>query len=516
MKRPERHPPLRPFLLPLAALGLLLIPHVRGAHAQVVDLWALLGGMMAPETALPGQVSLTPVPLRGWDGRGAPGARGTAGSPIADPLGWISFEPPLVDIRRGSTTAYRSSRSGRLRSLVRSEWREVNAATPINARGWYLYWGGSGRRAETRLPLPGGKGGLSRNPGDRHYWAGLRAAGSGWRVLAVGGRHDAPASPFEGSLAVAWFPRGPWRLSVWYRRTSASDRFNIFYKDAAVLVEGRASGSGYGMRLDGAVGAWRLSLRAADTKRSGTGPDPGDHRLRPRPRFRLGEAALVLPGGRWSLAVGAATGTHRFEFEYLETRYGQFLVRDDRLWIRAGWQPAPERRRWRLWSGYTRTGLDGEGVLKLWPFTSTIVDLLGPQRLALADGRLDLLSAGLRLEVLESGGLQLGSGLDLHYAWVDGDLLSWEPQVLGFGRKNILRDRLQVRSAQLLDVGGEVRLRLAGNLSARMGFTQIVPLAVQERERPAAPLPGRPAGPPVKVERGGLRWWFGVIVRSPH
>jgi hypothetical protein len=179
------------------------------------------------------------------------------------------------------------------------------------------------------------------------------------------------------------------------------------------------------------------------------------------------------------------------------------------------WHPVPENPRWRLWSGYARTDIDGAGILKFWPFTPTVLDILGPQRTAVADTYFKVMSSGIRYQTPSSAYGWASLALDLHYAWTDGNLISWEPQVLGLGRANVLQDRLQLKSAQLLDLGCAIGLPVTGEIDLEVGLTQLIPLATQKRAAPVSPAPPGVPGPRARTVWGGLRWWVGFSIRSP-
>lgn len=480
------------------------------ADAQVVDLWSLFGGLMAPEGLLAGPSAGQPLPIRTWH---SGFRRGTDATPVADPLFLLHYDPPLARFLLMNAIAYRTSRRGRSRSLVENGGTGISMASPLSADGWYLAWGGFRHEAVTRFPLPDDAGGFDRNPFVRHFWAAVRGAGPRWRALLAGGWLDADGNPAEWSAAIAWLPGSDRSISAWYSRTSDSESFDLSYKDAAASFAGRGTVFTYGLRATAVLKRWPIVLRLQDSKGSGRGPDGRDHRFRPRPRMRLAEITARSPGGATWISVGAGAGTHRAGLEYLDTRYGQFLIEDDRLWIRGGFHPLRGRRNWQLTGAYSMTDLNGEGAVALWPFTPSIVDLLGLRRIAVADGRLDLITAGVRGSTPPDGRWTLDGGLDLHQAWLDGTLVSWEPRLLGLGRDNILADELLVRSAQLVDLGASLRFRLSGALVASIGFTQLIPLAVQKRPRqiePAPPGPPGPAQPRTNVEWGGLRFWFAI------
>jgi hypothetical protein len=177
---------------------------------------------------------------------------------------------------------------------------------------------------------------------------------------------------------------------------------------------------------------------------------------------------------------------------------------------------------WAFWAGYTGTVWDAEGSIELWPFTPTTVDLLGQRRYVTGDARLESAGGGVRFERpsrVDGAGPQLRIGFDLLHVWGDGLLVSWEPFILGLGRQNVREDRLEARSAQLAGLGVEGRLPLGGGFALNGGFSQLVPVAVQYRERktsstpPAEPPPVPPApAPRSRLVWSGLRWSLGLTI----
>ena len=112
-------------------------------------------------------------------------------------------------------------------------------------------------------------------------------------------------------------------------------------------------------------------------------------------------------------------------------------------------------------------------VLETWPFTSTLVDLLGLRRIGrvTAEAQWHRLHAGLDRPLGAAGRAQLG------VAWYDvepdASAESWRPVFLAFGKTDDRVDALGVRRAQLASVslGGALRL---GGMEGALALEQFV------------------------------------------
>lgn len=508
--RPGRHKPPRPYGSYLASLLFLLLLSPRPAAAQITTLWTELSQLIAPEAGLGGGPVGSPLPIMGWHSTGACSMGVLGPSPMADPLLWLDTKLPIIRFARNGILMYRARRELRRSSDLSADCSSISVATPLLATHWSFLWGGASVGAVTQVDQTGDMVGVHRQPTGRHTWIGLRGRGAGWEGLVSWGRLGYFRGAGEAAAALRISLLWGWTTSVWASRRVADDRIVFSYKDDAASVTAPGSFYSTGVRLTGSVGSWRVCFRAKESRGSGRGGEKPMHRLRPRPRLRLAELRADSPDGRWQAAVGMGWGEHRADLESQGLRYGRFLLHDDRLWIRAAWNTPWKKGTLRLWSGFCRTGLDGEGDVEFWPFTPTIIDLLGLRRRARADARIGVMSAGGRGSLRSEAVGSFVLGVDVHHVWTSGELESWEPIVLGVGRRNIFNDQLSIRSAQCMDLGIQGHVRLGEGLGLQGGLAQLVPLAVQKRVRPAVGAPSEPDRPAAKTQWGGLRWWIAL------
>ena len=239
---------------------------------------------------------------------------------------------------------------------------------------------------------------------------------------------------------------------------------------------------------------------------------PRGHRVLPDPGLHRAEATLTTPGGGLRTSVGTGWGTHSMDLEYLELRYGRVLLDDRREWVRVRLRPAGPAGRLSLLAALARTRMWTRGTLEFWPFTPTIVDLLGLRRNM--SGRLAVTDASLGAEwsMGSPSGGAAGVSAQVHRTGTDGALTSWEPVVLGLGRTNVISDLLDVRSIWLLDVGLSLGLDLGEGRRLEAGVLQLLPVAVDRRE--SAVSGGGGDGGASADHAGGLRWWVSLQISA--
>jgi hypothetical protein len=147
---------------------------------------------------------------------------------------------------------------------------------------------------------------------------------------------------------------------------------------------------------------------------------------------------------------------------------------------------------------------EARGALETWPFTSTVIDLLGPRWIA--RGRLAARweRAQASVDISMNRRLRLRGGVGWYDARLAASLYSWRPTFLLFGRSDERFAVLPVNRLQLASVvvGSEARV---GDVRVTLGVQQFVPVRVFERENgPAgntgsgASTRGSPAGRPAR------------------
>jgi hypothetical protein len=483
--------------------------------------------LLAPDAGMAGAWPGLALPVAAWplrrDGRPAPGA-----GPLSAPLDWLRAVPPEFQVQFGGGLVYRSRRAG----APRSDWHDgattILTAVRFEPDSSLMVIGASETRDRTWAPFSRDDGRIDRVPLSRNFEAGwIGRIGPVRLVGALGGLYRTDRGtgpdwpPGQGALALET-GAGPWRVAGWWRRGESNDGFALSWKQDAVNVAASGARTDYGLRLVFPAGGGSGVLRLQGTSPAADPEPDRENVLLVRPRLRLGELAWRSPSGRWSLAAGRGAGTHRGFFETGGARFGRVLAEEDRWWLRTGWHESRPDPHWAFWAGYTGTVWDAEGSIELWPFTPTTVDLLGQRRYVTGDARLESAGGGVRFERpsrVDGAGPQLRIGFDLLHVWGDGLLVSWEPFILGLGRQNVREDRLEARSAQLAGLGVEGRLPLGGGFALNGGFSQLVPVAVQYRERKASstPPPEPPPVPPAPAPRSrlvwsGLRWSLGLTI----
>lgn len=511
--RPGRSISSRPFSLcpglTILVCTCLLLPVPEPAGAQVSTLWPEVARLLAPEVGLTGIREADLLPVAGW---GLPGAGRTArpgATPVSNPFTWLKADLPLVQYEATGEIIYRASRAGHRAADVGSRGWGVSVAVPLDDDSWSMLWGGSGVALTTDVMIRGEAGSFRRNPEIRNVWLGVRRKSAGVDLLAAGGRSGISGSLDIYTLAVRMGPVRNLNLSAWVAGMSGRDEMVVTYRDARAEVGAPATRSSAGLRLEGRLAGWDLLIRMEQTKITAERNADLEHQLRPRPLIRLAELRVTSDEGTWWGALGVEGSRYRASLDSNGLRYGRFLLDDTRGWFRVGRDISPGSHTWRLWAGVTRAKWDGEGEFEFWPFTPTIVDLLGLKRRGNAGAGMSLISAGTHVIAGgQGGGTEVHVGLDMHALWTDGELESWEPFLLGLGKTNIIRDSLPIRSVQIADIGVVLSLPVTRGIGIRTGAAQLIPIASQRRALPGGGEPGDPGRPGSRVEWGGLRWWF--------
>lgn len=158
-----------------------------------------------------------------------------------------------------------------------------------------------------------------------------------------------------------------------------------------------------------------------------------------------------------------------------------------------------------LESEWVHGSATGRARFETWPFTSTVVDLLGPRRIYKGE----LSARWWRAHA--AVGAPLGSRADgrLGLTWYEisprGTLLSWSPAFLTFGQTNLSRADLGVESVRLLAVSLGFGRRV-GSLEAGIQIEQLVRAWLERDEIGAGP--GGPGSPGSEEEPPGepLSW----------
>ena len=190
-------------------------------------------------------------------------------------------------------------------------------------------------------------------------------------------------------------------------------------------------------------------------------------------------------------------------------RFGQLNYARADLRSRLAAVQVPVGRRGRALLEYEAVRTDGRARanVETWPFTPTLIDLLGPRRIAKAEFDLPWDRSHVGFEHTVGTSSQLGVGVSWYDLRPGAILVSWQPAFLVFGRADLREDELSLRRLQLMgfSFGGHLR---RGSLDLGFHVQQLVPVRIVRRSTAGAP----PAveGPPSDTasSRGAsLRDW---------
>ncbi len=508
---PRRFSP-RPALCGTGILFLSLLLTAGTARAQLTHLWPETARLLAPAGGFRGFESTIPLPVAGWS-RGHSARPGMPGvSPITDPLLWLPGELPLVFLAEGGSLLYRDRLEGRTHNDFHGHTYDLALSVPVTRHRLDLMSGWRHEGVDSDAFLTGGSGDIDRSVTEGHLWIGSRLRLPGLSAIAAVGQKEGSAGLTECAVAIRARMGGAVSFSLFGSREAVADAIDLRYRDAGAHLIVPAWRSAIGIRIEGRLHGWSIRFRGDAGETTGRGDSEPRHRLVPRLKPRLAEAQIATPNDIWQVAAGIERSRHRAELRSLGLRYARILLDDRREWVRIGYRPPGTAGRWRFWGGYSDTNEEAEGGFEFWPFTPTIIDLLGLRRSADAEAELSVLSFGVRHRFPRQDPAGGEIGVDLHHLHSDGSLESWEPLILGLGKWNILTDELLYSSAQILDLGARGRIVLGGRLVLEAGAAQLVPLAVQKRARPAGAPPSQPGPPGAEAVWGGLRWWFAIHI----
>jgi hypothetical protein len=492
-------------------LLILTIPS-RHARAQLTNFWPETARLLAPESGFRGFPAGALLPIAGWNSTtsGRPGL--PPQSAIADPLLWLGGELPLVNYSGSGTILYRDRFKGDRLTDLGGRHNNLALAVPVGGKQWSLLTGGWSEAVVTRGELTDGSAELDRGVTGRHIWIGGRMRLPGLSGIAAVGYREGRDEPVEYALAVGGEAGRALAFSLFGSREAIADELDLSYRGEEAHLSSPAWRSVVGIRLEAFLHRWSIRFRGDASHIAGRGNAEPLHRFIPELKPRSVELRIMSPGEAWQLAAGAERSRHSAEITSHGLRYARFLFDDRRTWLRIAHHLPGSGGAWWIWGGYTDTAWDAKGELEFWPFTSTIVDLLGLRRRAIADAGVSAVSSGVRYRMERRGATGIEFGIDLHNLWMDGILESWEPLILGLGKWNILTDELRYSSAQILDLGIRGEVALTGRVALTVGAAQLIPLAVQKRVRVAEAVPAEPGAPEAEAEWGGLRWWFTIRI----
>ncbi|HEY2954030.1 MAG TPA: hypothetical protein VGK89_02130 [Candidatus Eisenbacteria bacterium] len=444
--------------------------------------------------------------------RAAPGLGGDPfRSPLRDECGWWSepgfaagpevrlqsfaSEPLTSRATRGGGSLRFGETSWRLLGATRVAGRPLALAGQLSAPRWTgtlaaaggeLRFSGAGSRAEAGLRVNDLLPGLS-----------AQAAGPLW--IEGGGRQAASLGAGLRYRPRTWLAaQASWQAA----RMPEALTSDLYGEPLAASLNLRSEQRRLdarlvvrpGLALESSVARTRYAPNAARTPAL-------RYEVMPAGTSRMDQASAEAGLGRGLEALARWT---RSGFELAGDalwggeRFGQLNYADATLESRLVALEARTRRggRWLLDAERVRARARARFVLESWPFTSTLVDLLGLRRIGRLNAEVEWhrFHAGIDRPVGAAGRAQLG------LAWYDvapaGSVESWRPLFLVFGRTDDRTDRLGFRRAQLaaVSLGGTWRL---GGIESAIALEQFVfAKAFSVPVNPAAPASpsGDPAG----------------------
>jgi len=444
--------------------------------------------------------------------RAAPGIGGDPfRSPLMDECGWWSepgFTPsPLVRVQSVASEpiSKRATRGGGSLSFGETSWHLLGA-TRIGGRPLAFAGRLSSPRWSGRLPAAGGE---LRFSGERsRVEAGVRVEGvaPGLSAQVVGPLWTEGGGRQTTNLGAGlrYRPR-PWLAAqASWRGTRTPEAFSsdLYGQPIAASINLRSEQR----RLDARVTLRHRVALEGSIARTGYSPiAPATpafrYEITPAGSSRMDQASArveVARGlgalARWTRAGFDAEG----EAVWGGERFGRLNYARASLESRllAFESRGAGGTRWLLDAERARAQGEARVVLETWPFTSTLVDLLGLRRI----GRVSAEARWHRLHAAVERPLGVAGRAHLGLAWYDvrpvASIESWRPAFLVFGRADDRVDRLGFHRAQLaaLSLGGTWRL---GGIEHAIAIEQFV-FAKTFRTAPAgAAAPAAPSGHPV-------------------
>ena len=387
---------------------------------------------------------------------------------------------------------------------------------PLRYRAWDVQVGASLSRAEVSTWADGVDGATSLDGSGSILGASLRARERdlGLEFLVVGPLwRSEPGLPADrAGWAVRLVPDR--RLTLYTSRLRTESR-SLF--GSRVVDDHVEFGLNLGQRT------WRVGARAEPWRRLACDLEWIDTVLDPLADITDAHRYELSPEGAhrgWRGAVSCALGGgHDVVFRQadLDTdveagaywggqKFGWLNYLESSLHSRVlGWRWSPHGP-WRLQTEWERSRLDGRGRAKIesWPFTSTVVDLMGLKQIAYGELFLDWDRISC-LYTREGRGASLSLGGAYCRISPRATLATWQPAFLVFGRTDYRFRELDVRRIHLgsLLLRGELQLGPDGAL--HLSLQQFLWVDVER----SGPVPGGDADEPQDQDGQVRAGWYG-------
>jgi hypothetical protein len=152
------------------------------------------------------------------------------------------------------------------------------------------------------------------------------------------------------------------------------------------------------------------------------------------------------------------------------------------------------------------TDLNIIGKVESWPFadiTADIINLIGTRTYFTTKGTLANNTIHLGLEHTYEKNIDLLIGLKYIPLRPKGNMVSWEPYLAGFGRKNVKESEVLIEEVKFLNPNLGIGYT-HNNWKISYSFTQFIPVEIREKEIPTPPTEPLPK----EVKQGGGSFHF--------
>jgi len=152
---------------------------------------------------------------------------------------------------------------------------------------------------------------------------------------------------------------------------------------------------------------------------------------------------------------------------------------------------------------HTNYTLEGKVRIETWPFTETIIDLLGIRQIGNANARLtiDRYSAHYNY----TGKVGFGVKTEFYNLYPMAISQTWRPAFLVFGVTDLKNHELSYRRLTAMQVTFQTSFRFLSSIRVRYQLSQVIPLSVKEKnetKEPEQPAQEKPASTTNKTSGG--------------
>lgn len=458
-------------------------------------------------------VALVATRARAWDSGAAfdllrPGSHGAVGmggdpflSPLEDQVGWWS--DLNLHTASGSRVELDTSQPLRAGGGTGFESRDLSVQTNVDGRLSRILWNAGIEldRPSWSLGWEGSQGSLSGQGSSGGVDAGIRLG----ILRSVTWQLRGAASTSPSTVARAGFgagvryqhPSGTAVQAAWERtRTPAvlnSDLYDQPIALAANLVQEKQQVDArwharYGLVLEGALARTRwlpfeATARAPSYQFAPSGTGAFDQAAL---RWRRPGAQALLRWTRFAVDLQGDVSWWGEGFGGLDYLHGSL-----HSWLAAVELTPALRHRTLLEFESARLDARARGEIESWPFTSTLVDLLGQRRIFRLSGSADW----QRWHLSQQFPIRRRASGRASVEWIDilpqGQVESWRPAFLVFGKADAQTDPLSVRRVNLavLSLGATLSVRA---FELDLGLEQCVFARALNSSPPASVPPAQP------------------------